>query len=402
MPDFPKLLVATEFPPNIGGGGGAIVRQMLKEWPVEKLYWWSCMPDQDQTYGQRVASHAVASIPPRFYPNRLARGLKCWLLENFWTPWAARHFCQTVAAVQPDVVWVIPHLWSIPPLARALPQIKVPYHFSLHDYPDTRHAMNHFGPAYCRWWAQLVDQLYAQAATRDAVGREMADDLRARTGVPSGVNHSGLEPDDFAALAAATPAVGDAIRIAYAGTITVDAEFALFSAAIAKIRPQLPRPVSLEFFGVHSYRDRSWFDSSWMTEHGNLSRPKLAAALREHTWGFSPMALTDDDPRYNRFSLPTKFVSYLAAGLPVIAIGHPESTVIKMTAAYPVGFRSTTSAVDALAAQLLPALSEPEPGAKFRPAICQCAATEFDASKLRNTIGQDFRKAMQQKAWVKC
>ena len=37
--DFPKLLVATEFPPNAAGGGAAVLRQMLKEiQPNEQLF----------------------------------------------------------------------------------------------------------------------------------------------------------------------------------------------------------------------------------------------------------------------------------------------------------------------------------------------------------------------------
>jgi hypothetical protein len=38
-----------------------------------------------------------------------------------------------------------------------------------------------------------------------------------------------------------------------------------------------------------------------MEEHGNPPEPERAR-LREHDLGFAPMALTDSDPRYNRFS----------------------------------------------------------------------------------------------------
>jgi hypothetical protein len=104
------------------------------------------------------------------------------------------------------------------------------------------------------------------------------------------------------------------------------------------------------------------------------------------------MALTDDDPRYNRFSLPTKFVSYLAAGLPVIVLGHPASTVVRTAAAHPVGVCSTATEVGALAAQLLPALSDPNPGARFQAAIRQCVRAEFSAPALRGTLHEDLRK----------
>ena len=62
----------------------------------------------------------------------------------------------------------------------------------------------------------------------------------------------------------------------------------------------------LDLFGAHSYANESWFDRSWMREHGDLPERELLNKLRACTWGLAPMALTDSDPRYNRFSFPTK------------------------------------------------------------------------------------------------
>jgi hypothetical protein len=393
MSSFPHLLVATEFPPNAPGGGAAIVRQMLKEWPAERLSWWSCRPDSQHDFGQRAAHHAVAKIPRKLYPNRRLRGPKCWVLDTLWAPGAERHFLRTVVALRPDVVWVIPHGWSIPPLARAMPAAGVPFHLSIHDYPDVRGWVNCLGADRCRRMADWVDELYRRANTRDTVCREMSADIQARTGAPGDINHTGLEADELAALDATQPVAGKVLRIAYAGTIIVEPEFALFVAAMEKIRARLPRPVSLDFFGDHSYQSRPWFNSAWMMAHGTLPQPELSAQLRQCTWGFSPMALTDDDPRYNRFSLPTKLVSYLAAGLPVIALGHPESTVVKMATAYPVGLCSTANEVDTLATQLLTALAQPAPGVKYRAGIRQCALAEFNAARLRGTLYESLKKS---------
>jgi hypothetical protein len=129
-----------------------------------------------------------------------------------------------------------------------------------------------------------------------------------------------------------------------------------------------------------------------MVEHGNLPADELLPKLRECDWGFSPMALTDDDPRYNRFSFPTKFISYLAAGLPLITLGHPESSVVKMAEKYQVGFCSTTNDFEKLGVDLMTAMSEVEAAAIYRPAILRCAKAEFDAEKMRRKLYECFAK----------
>ena len=390
--DFPRLLVATEAWPNSPGGGAAVIRQMLQDWPTEKLFWWSCFPDREKIFGQKVASHRVATIPRKLYPNRRWLEQKSWLLERFWLPWATRHFKKTLADLKPDVVWVIPHCWAIPPLARTLPGGRTPFHVSIHDYMDIRGAIRKFGERRSRQMAAMADKLYASATTRDAICQAMVDDLWARTGADGSINRAGLEQADFDYLAITPDRKEGPIRIAYAGTIIAEDTFALFAKSLAQIRGQLPQLVALDFFGDHSYRSRSWFDAEWMKEHGNLPARELLQALKECDWGVSPMKLTDDDPRYNRFSLPTKFVSYLAAGLPIITIGHPESTVMKMAAQYAVGLSTVDSEPEQLGKRLLESLSEPEPKKNYRAEILRCALAEFDARRMRAGLYGNFQK----------
>jgi hypothetical protein len=389
MTELPRLLVATEFPPNSPGGGAAIVRQMLKDWPAEKLFWWSCFPDSNELFGRKTAGHRVTSNPGRLYPNRRGRALKSWLMGKFWLPSAMRHLKQTLAELKPEVLWIIPHCWSIPPVAGVLPEAGIGFHVSVHDYPDIEAPVSRFGAQRCAQMAAMVDQLYARATTRDAICQAMADDLRARTGRDGSIAHAALEPEDLNYLSGAPKTQNNPIRIAYAGTIIAEKEFALFVRALAQIRSQ--RPLTLEFYGNHSYRSENWFDSAWMHEHGNLPVPELLQALKECTWGFAPMQLTDDDPRYNRFSLPAKVASYLAAGLPVIALGHPQSTIVKLASQYQIGPCLTDGNLDRLCDQLLEAFSEPNPQTKYRPALQQSARAEFDAQRMRALLYENFQ-----------
>src|SRR5207253_6923253 len=116
----------------------------LRDWPTNQLMWWSCRPDEHR-FGVEVGQHEVANIPSRLYPHvRFARA-KAQALENIWAPWAARHLRRSLRQLQPDIVWAIPHLWSIPVLARVLLSGDIPYHVSVHDFPDANLNVGRFG-----------------------------------------------------------------------------------------------------------------------------------------------------------------------------------------------------------------------------------------------------------------
>jgi hypothetical protein len=395
-----KLLVATEFPPNASGGGPAIVRQMLRDWPADDLFWWSCLPDRDQRFGQKIAHHFCATIPRKLMPHRRLTRAKSALLDWFWRPFASTHLKKAIRQVQPDVIWAIPHNWSIPPLTRVLPTSGVGFHVTMQDYVDIHGHQGKFGSARCSRMAEEADRLYATATTRDATSHPMIEDLQRRTGAKAmQMLHAGLEPEDFDFLAHKSSRVtssSTAIKIAYAGTILVEEVFELFVSAIEEIRKSFPRRVELHLFGAHSYAQQRWFNSEWMVENGDLPEPELLKKMHECDWGFAPMALDDDDPRYNRFSFPTKFISYLAAGLPIITLGHSESSLVKIARQYEVGLCTTAATIDELASQLMKTLSLKEPFEHYKAEIARCATNEFDAERMRRTLFDCFEKCANQ------
>lgn len=387
---FPRLLVATEFPPNASGGGPAVVRQMIREWPAQQLFWWSCLPEHDTRFGQKVALHRVATIPEKLYPHRRMCREKSWLMEVGWSRWAARHFHKTVLSLKPEAIWVIPHVWAIPPLTRALPQSNTSFHTTIQDYIDNRAGIECFGEERCEKMAGMADWLYANATTRDATSHPMISDLRDRTGCDAAqMLHAGLEQEDFIYLATKQDTKADTIRIAYAGSISVEESFALFVSALAAIRDKLPKPVVIEIFSAHSYRTHRWFDPSWMRECGDLPEGEFSAALRECMWGFAPMSLSENEPRH-RFSFPTKFISYLAAALPILTLGHTDSSLVRMARAYQVGACVTSTDREALSKKLLEVLLIEDPWKVFGSEILRCARVEFDAASKRQTLHQCF------------
>ena len=107
------------------------------------------------------------------------------------------------------------------------------------------------------------------------------------------------------------------------------------------------------------------------------------------------MGLTDEEPRYNRFSFPTKFITYLAAGLPIIAVGHPESSVMKMATNYAVGVTSSSTSVEHLVKDLESALSDRSPWRTYRSEIIRCAETEFRAEVMRSKLWACFQRCAE-------
>jgi hypothetical protein len=89
--------------------------------------------------------------------------------------------------------------------------------------------------------------------------------------------------------------------------------------------------------------------------------------------------------------LPSPFFPF-PTGLPVITLGHPESSVVKMASQYDVGLCTSTTDAETLSAQLIAALSVPNPKLKYAPEIRRCALNEFDARRMRSILYDSFAK----------
>ena len=273
---------------------------------------------------------------------------------------------------------------------------------TIQDFPDCHGHGKLWGEDRARRMARMQEQIYAAADSADATSHPMLEELKGRTG-RRGLQmlHQGLELEDFAFLESLVSDLSSVIRhplsvikLAYAGTILCEPEFALFVNLLESIIQQRttnnePRTPLLELhlYGAHSYADRPWFQPL-IIEHKNLPERELLTELRECDWGFIPMSLEDKDPRYNRFSFPTKFITYLAAGLPVFTIGHSESSVMKMASAYNVGLTIQTR--NPSREDLANALFAPDAKQIYLPEILRCTREQFDAEAMRKKLWKAF------------
>jgi hypothetical protein len=385
-----RLLVATEFAPDAAGGGAAIVRQMLEKFPSEiEVFWWSVLPSKNpkKCVTKNLVKKHFCGVPPhKLMPQRKCKRLKAWILEHFWVFFAAADFRKTIQQVRPDCVWAIPHNWSILPLHQVLVREKYPvrYHVSLHDYLNVHGFGGCFGHALESRLRQQQDDLYMHAGSRDAICQAMADDLEQLTGRPAGfICRKGVSLEAIPPLVHEEGKHGlSPIRLAYAGSVLVPEDFKKLMGALCKL--QQFHALELHLYGAHDHSKSPWF-AHWMHQHGNMNEDELKRELSGMDWGISLMAFGDHDPSYNRFSFPAKFSTYLGAGIPVITLGHPESSVVRMARSYNVGV-VLENLNPASVNRLKDALLKPNSKESYRLEILRCVSEEFDIIKMSNEL----------------
>ena len=395
--DFPKILVATAFPPSVPGGSPWVFDQLIRGIPPGKVSWWACggTPPPDASVPRE--QFRSGELPPRLQPHRRFVQVKRLLLEYAWVPAAARGLRAFIEEQRPDLLWILPYAWAAPVLHRALKGLKIPYHCTVHDFADTAGGIGSLGLNRAHRFQRLIEELYAGAVSRDVYMGQIAEDLERKTGAKAdAVIRCGVEPEELEFVRTKPfPAPEGKIRIGYPGTIVAEETFARFVAALQGVRARLPLPVEIELFGPHSYRSRPWFDESLIVEHGYLPADELDRRYNACTWGLAMMELDDSNPRYSRFTFPCKFTRALAAGIPLICIGHPECTLSRLAQQYRLGPVITESDPAAMGETLLAALSVPAEPEALRAEMLRCAETEFNAGRNREVLHALFRASLR-------
>lgn len=366
--------------------------QLMRDIPADRMAWWSASGNLPEQAAGRVGRYKSGGLPPRLEPQRRLREIKTALIRHFWLPSAANGLRRFIAKEKPDLLWLVPHTWSIPVLHRTVMDLGIPWHISVHDFP--------YPPPSPRSWLAsfqgMLDDLYAGASSRDVIGPEMAGDLEQRTGRKTDTFfRCSVEPEEFEHVRNKTLApICDKIIIGYPGTILAEDTFARFIAALDLIREKLPLPVEVHLFTAHSYRDRAWYDPSLIFEQGFLYGEDLERAYRRCNWGLAIMPLKETNPRYSRFSFPCKFTRPLASGLPIICLGHPESSLIRLAIHYQLGPVLSLTEPAQIASALLSALSDLEASPRVRSEILRCAENEFNAERNRRRLKEAFLTAL--------
>jgi hypothetical protein len=387
-----KLLVATDFTPNCLGGGPSIARHLLSGFrdSGNKIFWWSCRRPYPTGENFIVDQHFFAPIPKKLFPARRLTKFKSCLIRFLWAPLAGIHLKKTIRKVKPDCIWVIPHIWSILPLYSALVsdgRYKVRFHSSIHDFPNVLGNARLWGRSRTKELIAKQECLFTAANSRDAISIEMLDFLNKKKGGNEGyVFHDSLDINDFKFLQNNffSP-LNSILRIAFVGTIFAHKEFEIFIQCL-KSACENNTNITLEFWSAHSYKNCKWFDAGWMIEHSHAPRDILRENLAKCDWGVITMPFDDESLPYSKYSFPTRFISYLAAGLPTIFFTRADSAVSRLAEKYNLGLKLHSLDVEANSKILKQELWNRNTKRNQREAILSCAKECFDAQTIRSQL----------------
>jgi glycosyltransferase involved in cell wall biosynthesis len=386
-----RILVVPEFGPGSAGGSWVILKQLLRGVDWSQVYWWSFFREvSSYQFGGR---HHCFNLSTRFAPHRRLAGLKSSVLENVMVPFAASDLLSFIQSVEPDFILFLAHQWAIPVVHRIMPRVKTHWHLALHDMPDTAARVTALGADRAGRFMRQTEELYRQASSHAVISPAMAEEMRARTGIEcSNIFRCAVEPEILPRLR--QPALkpkDDTIRIGYAGTIIAEATFALLVRALKATRERLGRKIEIHLYSWHSYAGREWFDPSLIIEHGSKTEAEIYEQYQQLTWGLAIMNLEETDSRYNRFSFPCKFTAALAAGLPLICLGHRKSALIELAKNYRLGLVLTDEDADQLSDRICERLADYARFDHYRSEIARCAETDFNAECNRKTFQEMLR-----------
>lgn len=391
----PKILIATAFPPDVPGGSPWLFYQLLRGADPSRISWWSISGHAPEHTRERVGTYREGRMPSRLVPHRRFVAFKCFLLEKLWVPFAALSLRRYISRQKPDMLWIIGYGWSIPVLHRAVRDLAMPWHISVHDMADTDGQVASLGAERAAKFQRMMEDLYTGASSRDVYTQEIGMEMQRVTGKKHDlIIHCGAEPEEIEKISIGRPAKSnDRIRIGYPGTIISEDTFARFVSSLKLLPPELRGRVEVHLFGSHSYRQRPWYDPRFIVEHGFLAEDELDRRYRECDWGLSIMALDESNPKYNNFSFPCKFARALASCLPVLCLAHSETTLARFASNYP-DIAPVISSDDPLeiSQEIQKLLSTNQDHKVKESKILQCVINHFNAAENRIRIIGQFQK----------
>jgi hypothetical protein len=383
-PLAPMLLVATYFGEGWTTGGAVIVDSLLRRYPADRYVRFSVpLRSSGAAQGPSAARCAHAFHAPGLLHPRW-RGSASRLLWYAGSYVQARQAAALARAASADLVWsVLDYTW-VPFTYRFMRRSRLPVHVSVHDDPVVSARLAGWPPDVLARLAQAFEFCYKRAASRDVISDSMRRHYSATYDRDAVIVTHGI-PSAHATLVARANVAHRPLRIVHLGNLHYADEAIRFTEALkgeAEVTFIGNPPAQLREAAVRMpLRVLPW-----------MSPEALDSELARYDFAYLPYGFAPDRRLFVETSFPTKFISYLKAGLPVIHHAPSYSSVAAFMRSYGVGV--LVDSLDARAIRAALNSIEPTQHAAMRVECARAAREVFDERVVFDRWFGAVRRAM--------
>ena len=329
----PKILFISNYLPEGGAGGGVILRDLLLEYPEDKLFWAAM-------YGPFNYSPVwKKSVGRHYFPfPKLGRYSQYWkLLEvkyvhRVFVKAYIRRLKRIINIWKPDLIWGVIQKLTVPLFSSVCETFSnIPIHISIHDDPileNTHHAF----PFREIEFRNKLRIILNRTRSIDAVSNRLLKKYATERHL-SAVVTRGADWDKSKIYFAKNKSVKSGVRVVLGG------------------QGQCPSPWPQDLIrGFEAFEEKKCRNSSFHAYdigfRGNdknvfaeslISPSKFDEAMKTYHLGYICDPLNDYGKAFALTSFSTKLVTYVTHGLPFIYHGPQNSTAADFLEKFPAG-----------------------------------------------------------------
>jgi glycosyltransferase involved in cell wall biosynthesis len=307
-----------------------------------------------------------------------------WLggyIEYLWRPLFRRRIKQVLARYNPQSVHIVPHTFGdFAQIHAACTELKIPVHISIHDdflYTSGKRPFK-------KGLEASLQKLWQDAATCFVISEEMGTEYCRRYGErPYLVHTDGCEmatPVNF------QPPASE-LKLYFMGMFNNSyvPNFQSWIAALEKAQLQMGKALPLQFtLRTHGFKPDKYYGRELVNLLPFASSEVVEKELRSQHFLYLPLPFGHEWEYLTKFSLSTKMISYLAAGVPIVYHGPEWSAAGQYLRRNDASIQMNTNDPEAISKILNDALKDPARLEVISKNAQIAARRDFDASMLRD------------------
>jgi hypothetical protein len=321
------LILWTDFPPDMGGGGAVILDDLIAPKERAKIVWISPLPPRKPIEGHFTAQAGS-------FGRRGGVGRSLFLDNTRFSGDLARETLEIAKQKNARAIWVLMHGAGVSVASRLARTSPLPLHLTVHDDPAFGVALR------SRRYLALVPYIenrfrlaLKHAKSIDVISESMAERYKRRYGVESSVVHRGL--DETIAPSIEYDRSREGLTVGVLGSMYHYHQLPILGRAVADaaIRNGVsPRIVMIgKGFAERFRRDMKGKIEVEIT--GHIAEEQAIDRLRRCFLVYLNYPFAAIDSVLRQTSFPTKLTTYLKAARPIL-VHAPAKTSLSPLAQY--------------------------------------------------------------------